>query len=96
MEDGGRANVIDEAISILVFEYARNHNFFEGIDAVDYQLLRTIKLLTRHLVEIKSCTTKQWEYSILLGFSMWRELRKNRGGRIICSMYEKTMMYESL
>lgn len=29
IEDGGRAIVIDEAISALVFEYAKMHNYFE-------------------------------------------------------------------
>lgn len=95
IEDGGRATVIDEAISILVFEYARNHNFFEGTDTVDYQLLRTIKMLTRHL-EIKNCTAKQWEHAILTGFKVWRKLRDSKKGRIICSMHEKTMLFEEL
>jgi NTP pyrophosphatase (non-canonical NTP hydrolase) len=93
VEDGGRAWVIDEAISILVFEYARDHNFFDGLEVVDYQLLRTIKMLTRHL-EIKDCTTKQWEHAILDGFKIWRKLRENNGGRVICNMHEKSMIYE--
>ncbi len=95
VEDGGRAWVIDEAISILVFEYARNHNYFDSLDVVDYQLLRTIKMLTRHL-EIKDCTTKQWENAILSGFKMWRELRDNNGGRIICNLHEKSMIFEAM
>lgn len=95
VEDGGRAWVIDEAVSVMVFEYARNHNFFEGLNIVDYELLRSIKRLTRHL-EIKDCTTKQWEHSILLGFEMWRNLRDSNGGRVICSMKDKTMLFESM
>jgi len=95
VEDGGRASVIDEAISILVFEYARNHNFFEGSGGVDYQLLRSIKMLTRHL-EIKDCTTREWESAILLGFDLWRELKDKRKGRIICNMHEKTMVFEDM
>ena len=94
IEDGGRASVIDEAISALVFEHARNHNFFEGADVVDYQLLRTIKSLTKHL-EVKNSTTKEWEQAILLGFSLWRELRDHKQGRIVCDLNEKTMVFES-
>jgi len=93
IEDGGRASVIDEAISALVFEYARNHNFFEGVGGVDYELLSTIKMLTRHL-EVKSCTSKQWEHAILLGFEVWRELKSKKKGRLICNMHDKTMVFE--
>lgn len=95
VEDGGRAAVIDEAISALVFEYARNHSFFEGITEIDYQLLRTVKMLTRHL-EVKDCTTKQWDYAIRLGFQMWHELVKHHGGRVICNMQDKSMHFEKL
>lgn len=42
-DDGGRAIVIDEAISALVFEHARNHNFYDGIQTIDEQLLHTIR-----------------------------------------------------
>ena len=95
VEDGGRATVIDEAISILVFEYAKYHNYFEGAGAVDYELLRTIGLLTGHL-EVKHCTPKQWEEAILLGFKMWSEIKAREKGRIVCSMIDKTMTYEEL
>lgn len=95
VEDGGRGAVIDEAISILVFEYASQHNFFEGAGGVDYQLLRTIKNLTKNL-EVKVCTTKQWEEAILLGYDMWRHLRENKAGRIICNMNERTMQFNKI
>lgn len=95
VEDGGRAAVIDEAISALVFSHAGDHNFFEGAGGVDYELLNTIKSLTRHL-EIKICTTKEWEKAIILGFENWRKLKGKKKGRIICNMHDKTMMFEEL
>lgn len=95
VEDGGRGAVIDEAISILVFEYAAQHNYFEGAGGVDYQLLRTIKNLTKNL-EVKVCTPKQWEEAILLGYEMWRYLKENKSGRIICDMNERSMRFEKL
>jgi NTP pyrophosphatase (non-canonical NTP hydrolase) len=93
VEDGGRAIAIDEAISVLVFEHARNHNFFEGVGGVDYSLFRNIKLLTKSL-EVKTCSLKQWEQAILLGFEVWRKLREKRSGRIVCSMYDQSMFFE--
>ena len=72
IEDGGRAQVIDEAISAFIFNYAEHHNYFEGTGGVDYSLLRIVKNLTKHL-EVNVCTTKQWEDAILLGFEIWRK-----------------------
>ncbi len=95
IEDGGRAIVIDEAISALVFEHARNHNFYEGIHTLDEQLLQTIRLLTRHL-EINKATPKEWEKAVLIGFEVWRQMRVEKSGRVICNLHEKTMIFESL
>lgn len=93
VEDGGRALAIDEGVSVLIFEYARNHSFFEGAGGVDYSLLRTIKNMTRHL-EVSACTPKEWENAILLGFDIWRKLRDQKQGRVICDLYDKTMVFE--
>lgn len=94
VEDGGRAGVIDEAISSLVFEYAKKHSFFEKSEGVDYSLLRTIKELTRYL-EVNSRTGKDWEKAILLGFHHWRHLKENKGGIICCNLIDKTMIFEA-
>lgn len=95
IEDGGRARVIDEAISALVFEHARNHNFYEGVTTIDEQILQTIRLLTRHL-EVKKVTPREWENAILSGFKVWRKMRESRSGRVVCNLNEKTMFFEAL
>lgn len=95
VEDGGRAVVIDEAISALVFEHAKAHNYYEGVETLDDQLLQTIRLLTGHL-EINKATLKQWEKAILTGFEVWRKMREEKAGRVICNLHEKTMLFEKL
>lgn len=95
IEDGGRSAVIDEAISALVFDYASTHKYFDGTSGVDYELLRTIKSLTKHL-EIKNRTHKEWETAILLGYEIWRELKEKRKGRVVCNLHEKTMIFEDM
>src|SRR3954468_14692217 len=95
IEDGGRAKVIDEAISALVFEHARNHNFYDGVVTIDEQLLQAIRLLTRHL-EVKKVTPREWEKAILAGFEIWRKMRDARSGRVVCNLNEKTMFFETL
>ena len=81
VEDGGRAAVIEEGVAALAFDYARRHRFLEGVATLDFQLLRTIKDMTSHL-EVRQCTTGEWEQAILQGFDVWRAVLAARGGRI--------------
>ena len=81
VEDGGRAAVIEEGVVALAFDYARRHGFLDSVAALDFQLLRTIKDMTSHL-EVRQCTTGEWEQAILQGFDVWRAVLKSRGGRI--------------
>lgn len=82
VQDGGRAQVIDEGISALVFEYAKQHNWLDGVVDVDYQLLRTIKGLTSFL-EVNKRSTAEWQAAILQGFAVWREVAKHGGGLVV-------------
>lgn len=92
VQDGGRAQVIDEGISALVFEYAKHHNWLEGVEAIDYQLLRTIKGLTSFL-EVKERSAAEWQSAILQGFAVWREVLKNDGGIILVDQDTRSITY---
>lgn len=92
VEDGGRAQVVDEAVSALVFEYARNHKWLEGVDHLDYELLKTIKGLTAHL-EVDRRTMKDWQDAILNGFKVWRQVRKTNGGVIHIDQDARSISY---
>jgi NTP pyrophosphatase (non-canonical NTP hydrolase) len=81
VEDGGRAEVIEEGIVSMVFSYAEKFNFLEGVEAVGYDLLRTIKGMTKHL-EVSACSAAEWEYAIKRGFAVWREVRDIGVGRL--------------
>ena len=85
VEDGGRAAVIEEGVVALAFDYARRHHFLDGVAALDFQLLRTIKDMTSHL-EVQQCTTGEWEQAILQGFDVWRAVLAARGGRIAVNL----------
>ena len=81
VEDGGRAIVIEEGISAMVFSYAERRNFLEGAEGVNYDLLRTIKDMTSHL-EVSARTEGDWERAIMTGFNIWRQVKANGKGRI--------------
>ncbi|WP_020182641.1 nucleoside triphosphate pyrophosphohydrolase family protein [Methylotenera sp. 1P/1] len=91
-EDGGRAKVIDEAIAAIIFIEAKNNNYFEGIETIEYGILRTIKDLTAHL-EVNRCSMKEWEDAILMGFKVWRQLKVSQNGIIKGDLNNRTLEF---
>ena len=92
VEDGGRAIVIEEGISVLVFNYASKHGFLDGITEIDYELLRTIKGMTAGL-EVSKRSMADWEKAIVSGYEVWRKVEKNRGGTIVVDLDDQTISY---
>ncbi len=92
VEDGGRAGVIEEGIAALAFNYAQRHHMLDGVAALDFQLLRTISDMTSHL-EVRQCTTGEWEQAILEGFRVWRAVFAVGGGRIAVDLDARRIEY---
>lgn len=92
VEDGGRAAVIEEGVAALVFDYARRHRFLDGVSTLDFQLLRTIQDMTSHL-EVRQCTTGEWEQAILRGFKVWRSVCAAHGGRIAVDLDARSIVF---
>ena len=90
VEDGGRAIVIEEGISAMVFSYAERRNFLEGAEGVNYDLLRTIKDMTSHL-EVSARTEGDWERAIMTGFDIWRKVKGKGKGRIHADLERGTI-----
>jgi NTP pyrophosphatase (non-canonical NTP hydrolase) len=82
VEDGGRAQVIDEAIVACAYAYASRHAFLAGTHTVDWTLLKQIKSLTTGL-EIANCSAKQWNDTLKAGFVAWDALREAGGGIVV-------------
>ena len=90
VEDGGRAICIEEGIAAMVFSYAERRNFLEGAEGIKYDLLRTIKDMTSHL-EVSARTEWDWEFAIVTGFDIWRQVKAKGGGRIHADLERGTM-----
>ena len=90
VEDGGRAIVIEEGISAMVFSYAERRNFLEGAEGVNYDLLRTIKDMTSHL-EVSARTEGEWERAIMTGFDIWRKVKAKGRGQIHADLERGTI-----
>ncbi len=92
VEDGGRAQVIEEGIAALVFDYARAHNFLNGVCEIDYELLRTIKSMTSAFRGLRA-SAADWEQAILQGFEVWRAVVKANGGTVSVDLDSRSLKF---
>jgi MazG C-terminal domain len=95
VEDGARAGVTEEAISAVVFGYAKDFSFFKGSDTVEFELLRMIKQMTAPF-EVRDKALRQWEIAILKGYAVWREMVANKGGIFIGEAKTSVIRYQPL
>ncbi len=92
VEDGGRAQVIDEAIAAAAYEYATRHAHLRDVRRVDWELLRTIKRLTAGF-EVRVRTEAEWEQALLAAFDVWRQVREHDGGRVVGDLRARTFAF---
>ena len=90
VEDGGRARVIEEGISAMVFSHAERRNFLADDEEISRQLLRTIMDMTAHL-EVRARTEADWERAIRAGFRAWRQVRSQGGGHLQADLQAGTL-----
>lgn len=90
VEDGARAAIIEEAISAYIFPYAGDLNFFRGVSAVDYEILKTIQRLVSPF-EVRNRTLKEWEFAILESYRIYRHLRVNHGGKLKVNLHKRSI-----
>lgn len=92
VQDGGRAQVLDEGVAALVFDYAREHNWLKGVSDLDYKLLRTIKGVTS-LLEVRERSLGEWQRAILQGFDVWRKTLESNGAKILIDQDERSITF---
>ena len=92
VQDGGRAQVIEEGIAALVFDYAKGHRWLDGVSHLDYHLLRTIKGLTS-LLEVGERSMGDWQEAIFAGFRVWRQTLLTGGARILVDQDARELVY---
>lgn len=79
IEDGARAIIAEEAISLLTFGKARENNLFAHSTNVDPYLLNMISNIVAHL-EVSQRDVVDWERAILKGYSAFRYLIQHKSG----------------
>jgi len=91
-EDGARAIIVEEAVSAIVFNRAKEMRFFEKAIQLDYDLLKTIQEFVRGY-EVDRVPLWQWEMAILKGYEAFRFLRSNSGGYISWDLTHRTLAW---
>lgn len=91
-QDGGRAIVIEEAAAAHAYVYARRHNLLEGVGAVDFSTLRTIRDLTAPF-EVSVRTPLEWQIAIVEGFRIFRLLQHHQGGVVRGDLKDRTLEF---
>ncbi len=91
-QDGARAGILEEAVSAIVFSRAKQLSFFDGIDHVDYDLLKMVREFTQGF-EVETVPLWQWEEAIVKGYAIFRKLRDNRGGRVLLDLNRRELTY---
>lgn len=92
IEDGARAAITEELVSLYIYNYAQNHQLFKYSDRVDTEVLKTIKKLVSG-IEVHDCTLKQWETAIISSYQVFEKLIKNKGGRVLVSIKNRNLLY---
>lgn len=93
MEDGTRAMITEEAISLLIFNEAKQRSFFLDHNTVDSRLLDQIKGITTPF-EVRARSKNDWQKAILIGYSLFRQLVNNQGGKVHFDMYNRSAIYQ--
>lgn len=95
VEDGARAAIIEEAISIFIFNDAKDKNYYRNNQEsnINSRTMKIILLMVKGL-EVEQCTAKDWKKAILLGYDMFNNLRENKGGKLHIDLDERQITFE--
>ncbi|GAA4736494.1 nucleoside triphosphate pyrophosphohydrolase family protein [Flavisolibacter ginsenosidimutans] len=91
-EDRGRPQVAEEAVTLIVYNYAKGNKMLKESDRIDTELLRTIKQLVVDL-EVSAVSAFQWERTILESYKVFHQLVANKGGRVYVSPFSRELKY---
>ncbi len=94
IEDGARATITEEAISLLIFNRAKRHGYFRNGFTLEDSILDFIKEMTDPF-EVKIRTKAEWKKAIELAYVLFNQLVDNNGGRIHFDMIGQTAVYEN-
>lgn len=94
-QDGGRAIVVEEGLTAWIFSRAKELNFFEGQNSISFDLLKTVQQFVAGY-EVEACPLSLWEIALLRGYEVFRQVKNNSGGIVVCDRSARTVEYKPL
>jgi hypothetical protein len=94
-QDSGRAIVVEEGLTAWIFARAKELNFFAGQTGVSFDLLKTVQQFVSGY-EVEACPLSLWEIAILRGYDVFRQVKQNNGGVIVCDRPTRSIEYKPL
>ena len=94
VEDGARAQAIEEGLAAYVFSVAGRFNSFRDVERIDWELLKTARRMTRHL-EVADQPPVAWQLAILQAYDIWRGLAEHNGGLVEADLDARTLRFVS-
>jgi NTP pyrophosphatase (non-canonical NTP hydrolase) len=91
-EDRGRPQVAEEAITLIIYNYAKGNKMLRASDRIDTELLNSIKQLIVDL-EISSVTSYQWEKTIIESYKVFHQIVESKGGKVLVSPKLRQLQY---
>lgn len=95
IEDGARATITEEALSMIIFNEAKRKEYFKSSSKVSRTTLRIIKEMTENF-EVNERKPKEWENAILKAYEIFRLLINNKGGKVDFDGINKSAIYSKL
>ena len=93
-EDGARAQIVEEAVSAYIFANAKQMEYYEEVDHLDYDLLKAVKELVNGY-EVALVPLYQWEEAILAGYRVFLQLKTNQGGLVDLDFEQRQLSYRA-
>lgn len=94
-EDGARATITEEAISLMIFNQAKKKELFKDGYKPSQSLIELIQEMV-HPFEVSIRSDAEWEMAILKGYALFRDLVTHNEGSIHFDMNKKSGVFEKL
>lgn len=92
IQDGGRAQAIEEGLTAYVFSDATEHSLFATTDRVPVDTIKACQRMTGHL-EVARRSSADWEQAILAGYRMFRLLQQHHGGTVHADLDRRSLTF---
>ncbi|MEO6548187.1 MAG: MazG nucleotide pyrophosphohydrolase domain-containing protein [Ferruginibacter sp.] len=91
-EDRGRPQVAEEAITLIIYNYAKENGMLKSNERIDTSILNMIKKLVVDL-EVAKVSSFQWEVTILESYKVFHKIVENKGGKVLVSPRDRKLEY---